>query len=104
MSDPDQPSYMSQEERFEEYAENEKQEVEKIADERLKAKGIELPVNGLSDAIHPKTQASYNKLKLEVPDTVRFASQRPTERMKRMIHEATGKSPRIVRLYIKYIV
>ena len=95
MSDSDQPSFMSQEDMFEEYAENEKEEVEKIANERLKAKGIELPVNALSDSIHQKTQASYNKLKLEIPDTVRFASQRPTERMKRMIHEATGKPAKI---------
>jgi hypothetical protein len=89
------PRFMSQNELFGEYAENEEREVEKIKNERLKAKGIQLPVNGLSDSIHPKTQESYNKLNLELPDTVRYASQRSTERMKRMIHEATGKPPKI---------
>ena len=91
----EQPRFMSQAEMFGEYAEKEQEEQEKIKEERLKEKGIELPVNGLSDSIHPKTQASYNKLKLEIKDTVRFASQRPDEYMKRMMHEATGKPPKI---------
>ena len=60
----EEPRFMTQNEMFGEYAENEEEEVEKIKNERLKAKGIVLPVNGLSDSIHPKTQASYNKLKL----------------------------------------
>jgi hypothetical protein len=97
----DTPAFMSQNELFGEYEENEEEEREKIRIERLKEKGIHLPVNELSDSIHPKTQESYNKLRLSVPDTVRYASQRPQERLKRMIHEATGKPPKITTILRK---
>lgn len=92
----DQPSFMSQNEILGEYAEIEEEEIEKIKNERLKAKGIHQQLNGLSDDIHPKTQASYNKIHVEIPDTVRYASQRPAEHMKRILHEATGKPAKIM--------
>lgn len=100
-SDPNEERFMTQSEMLGEYAEKEEEEIEKIKEERLKAKGLVLPVSNLADNIHPKTKASYDKLHLPIPDTVRYASQRPAERMKRIIHEATGKPPKITTILRK---
>lgn len=91
MSDPDAAIYRVQEQTFEEYEENDKDEYEESKTEKLKKAGIHVPINPLSDSIHPKTQASYDALNIPIPDTVRYASQRPTERLKHMIEQVTGK-------------
>ena len=53
-------------------------------EKRDREKGILPEGYPIGDTLHEKTVKSYTKLGLDTPDTVYFASRRPTERMLKM--------------------
>jgi hypothetical protein len=66
-----------QDEDYEEYLE--------FKEKRDREKGILPEGYPIGETLHPKTVKSYTKLGLNTPDSVYYASRRPTERMKKML-------------------
>ena len=60
------------------------QEFLEFKERRDRAKGILPEGYAIGETLHPKTVKSYTKLGLPTPDSVYFASRRPTERMLKM--------------------
>lgn len=79
------------ENRFREHQEDEYAEFLEFKEKKMREKGILPDGSPLGDSVHRDTIKSYAKLRLPVPDTVRLATLRPHERMKRIVLELKGR-------------
>lgn len=77
-------SYTSIENEYKQQEEEDYQEYLDFKEKRDREKGILPEGYPIGDTLHPLTVKSYTKLGLDTPDSVYYASRRPTERMLKM--------------------
>jgi hypothetical protein len=82
------------ENEYKAYQEDDYQEYLEFKEKRDRAKGILPEGYPIGDSVHPLTIKSYEKLGKQVPDSVRYATLRPNERMLHMLTEM-GKAPEV---------